>query len=209
MKVVQNYHCNECEHYINQILIPQLESCKYDMDSLSQCKFDSDLFVKNASCFYGMKKKVLENLIGANYWYSVKKRKHSPGRLFNLVYGIQSERLIEIYNVSNLSELQNSNVKCLNCDLLYEKIRKGDRLKKMDFDEFHERYKGCFYGKVLPQLVASLNLQNQIKEDDFNYSYNKIIRLGKNEVLVNFLFYPGEKIIDIRVVDSISNMVIN
>ena len=146
IKVEQNYHCAECEYYINQILIPQLESCKYDMDSLNQCKFDSDLFVKNASCFYGMKKKVLENLIGANYWYSVKKRKYSPGRF---VYGIQSNRLIEIWNVNNSNELQNSNVRCLDCDTLYEKIRKGERLKRMDFEEFHERYKGCFYGKVL------------------------------------------------------------
>ena len=199
VKVEQNFHCEECDYYINQILIPQIKSCKFDMNSYEDCKFDRDLFAKNASCLLGMKKHVLERTIGTNYYYSVKN--YGDGiSLFGLIYSINNTRLIEIFNVDIASQ-RHSNIPCLDCDDIYEKIRNGERLKKMSFEEFHERYKGCFYGKLTQQLIPSLDLTDRIEEPDHYYSYNKTVQLGKSAKKINFLFYAGERVVDIRLVN--------
>jgi hypothetical protein len=201
-KIKHNGHCSECEIYIVEKLIPQLESCDYDMDSREDCKFNKEEFEKHASCFLGMKKEVLENLIGADYGYSVKERANSSTLLwFKYNRFNENTRLIEILNL-NASRILDSNVACLDCDKVYANIRVGHRLKKMRFEEFHERYKGCFYGKQTAFLIENLGLKDRIEEgEDYNYSYNKKVQLGKDIYTINFLFYPGERLIDLRLID--------
>ena len=207
LKVEQNYHCDECEHYINQVLIPQLKTCNMDMDSWESCKFDSDLFASKSSCLLGMKKQVLNNLIGLDFFVSAKNSR-SSGALFWFVFSAQNNRLIEIVNV-DIAKQRKSNVRCLDCDTLYKKIKNAEAFRNMSFEKFHERYKGCFYGKLREDLVVSLNFTDQIKETNHYYSYNKTIQFGNKNHEINFLFYPGERIVDISPVDSIGNRVIN
>jgi len=176
-KIKYNGHCVECVQYINQKLIPQLESCANDIDDYEDCKFDRKEFEKHGSCFLGMKKGVLENLIGTDFGYKVNDRAQYV-TLFWFKYNSTNNRLIEIVNVDALN-MKNSNLACLECEKVYEQIRNGKRLKKMNFTEFHELYKGCFYGKSPSQLIPKLELRNRIEENLKHYSYNKPLILGR------------------------------
>jgi len=206
-KVKYNGHCAECEYYINKVLIPQLESCTSNMDDWEDCKFDRDEFYLYGSCLHGMKKEVVENLLGKdNFFWCKKKTSAQPSFLFTLNYYL-NDRLVEITNFDYFRS-NNSNIACLGCDLVYEKIRNKERLKRMSFEEFHERYKGCFYGKTSDFLVSKLNLQDKIKEGSYQHSFNKNVLLGRDTHYLNFLFYADNKMVDISPVDSITNRVI-
>ena len=128
-KIKDNKHCEECDQYIYQVLIPQLESCTYNMDAWEDCKFDRDEFEKYGSCFVGMKRERLEDLLGkeGSFGYSVKDRAQDS-YLFWFDYYYQNNRLIEIVNVNDVN-VRNSNIACLGCDQMYEKIRSKKRLK--------------------------------------------------------------------------------
>ena len=204
-KIKNNKHCSECESYLNEVLIPQLNSCVTQLDSFKDCKFDKDEFDKHESCFLGMNKKILEGLIGSSYDYSVK-NSHA-GFLFSPNYSYLNNRLVDIDHLS-VSKFQNHNIACLDCYSVYQKIYDEEKIKKMSFEEFHERYKGCFYGKTSDFLVSKLNLQDKIKEGKYQHSYNKYVLLGRDTHYLNFLFYADHKMEDISPVDSIVNRVI-
>jgi len=197
--------CDECIDYIRKELAPQIENCIRLSDSYDACKFDIERINKFGSCLLGMKKNEIEDLIGNYYWRHVKNR-DDMGKVINLIYYEGNQRLVGIREIipSNL----NKSVTCLDCSMIYGKIRTKSRIKKMSFEEFHERYKGCFYGKTSDFLVSKLNLQDKIKEGKYQHSYNKYVLLGRDTHYLNFLFYADHKMVDISPVDSIMNRVI-
>jgi|GEM_PF-6984149 len=207
-KLESNNQCDECSIYIHQKLIPQLQSCGTQLDSHKDCKFDRDEFYLYGSCLHGMKKEILEELLGENrsFFYTVKDRAQE-GYLFTLNYYL-NDRLTGITNFDYF-RANNSNIDCLGCDLMYKKISNEERLKRMSFEEFHERFKGCFYAKTSDFLATKLNLEKKINEGTYQHSYNKHILLGRDTHYLNFLFYADNKMVDISPVDSIVNRVIN
>jgi hypothetical protein len=155
-----------------------------------------------------MKKEILEELLGENrsFFYTVKDRAQE-GYLFTLNYYL-NDRLTGITNFDYF-RANNSNIDCLGCDLMYKKISNEERLKRMSFEEFHERFKGCFYAKTSDFLKSKLNLEEKIKEGRYQHSYNKHVILGRDTHNLKFLFYADNKMVDISPVDSILNRVIN
>jgi hypothetical protein len=199
IEIENNKHCGECYDYIYKTLIPQLKTCGLEvgekLESFENCKFDNRAIKEYGSCILGMKKDNLEALIGDQYWYSIKGRAQAS-RVFDLKYNASNQRLIEI-NLLNDDVSINRTIPCFGCDDVYEKIRTKDKLKKMSFAEFHERYKGCFYGKQPNYLALKIDLEDKIAEDNYHFSYNKEIFLGKESHQLNFLFYPGGRMVDI------------
>ena len=199
--------CKECDEYIHYKLIPQMKTCVLGLgeklDSLEDCKFNRAEMKKYASCLLGMKRDSLVKLIGSQYWYSVKGRAQASS-VFDLKYNDNNQRLIEIDLLNDESSI-NATVGCLECDNTYKKIKRGEQFNEINYQQFVGRNKGCFYGKTPPYLVSKLGLEEKIEEDNYHFSYNKEVLLGRDRHELNFLFYPGQRMVDISPADSVLN----
>ncbi len=204
-------NCKVCDEYIYSTLKPQMELCGafqnpadgFKLKRHEECKFDADLLREFSSCLFGIKRNELESIIGIGptYWYACECQENSMRFVLNLKYNASNNRLIEIDHVVDSVSIHKT-ISCLACEGLYERIKNDKPIKKKNFEEFHE---GCLYGKQPDYLANKLGLRGRIEEDNYHFSYNKEVQLGRDTHELNFLFYPGQRMVDISPADSVLN----